>query len=386
MATTKTVREKVQAWEREASATLVEREDTLRSVLVAALAGEHALLVGPPGEAKSLLARTLVGLLTGASYYELLLTKFTVPEEVFGPLSIAGLKADVFRRVTAGKLSEAHVAFLDEIFKANASILNSLLSVLNERVYNDGTGTKPCPLVTVVAASNELPQGEELSALYDRFLIRCWVKPVKDDSLFLDVVTGARSRAGTSTTITLDEWASARAEVDAMSFGAMAGPSILDLRQKLGAAGIAVSTRRWKKCASLMRAAAWLDGSAEVAPEHLEVLASALWNSPDQEPVVRSLCAGVVSADLVQAREYADAILEVVRTMPAAGTPAFTASAMGVGQKVKEALTKIDACGERASGATTKAKIDALADSVEAAARGIRDAIRAAAEPSRRRA
>jgi MoxR-like ATPase len=148
-----------------------ERKDVIDGSLAAVLAGEHVLLIGPPGTAKSALVRCLAQVF-GGSYFERLLTKFSTPEELFGPISLQALAQDRFVRLTAGKLPEAEFAFVDEIFKSNSAVLNALPSVINERVFhNDGAPVR-CPLVSLFAASNELPEGKELEALFDRFLLR----------------------------------------------------------------------------------------------------------------------------------------------------------------------------------------------------------------------
>ena len=133
-------------------------------MLLAALCSEHLLLLGPPGTAKSELSRRLSSL-TGGEYFERLLTRFSVPEELFGPLSIKGLERDEYNRKTEGYLPTAEVAFVDEIFKANSAILNALLTLLNERLFDNGTDRLPVPLLCLVGASNELPESEEKTEL-----------------------------------------------------------------------------------------------------------------------------------------------------------------------------------------------------------------------------
>lgn len=151
-------------------------------MLLAALSGEHVLFIGPPGTAKSELGRRLSNLCAG-SFFERLLTKFSVPEELFGPLSMQALEDDRYIRQTQGYLPDASVAFIDEIFKANSAILNTLLTVLNERLFDNGTDRIKIPLLCLVGASNELPESEELDALYDRFLIRKKVEQVSSAAL-----------------------------------------------------------------------------------------------------------------------------------------------------------------------------------------------------------
>ncbi len=159
---------------------LLERAEAVRLCLLAALAGEHVLLIGPPGTAKSAMARRLHRAFDDAPYFERLLTRFSTPEELFGPLSLKALEHDRYERLTAGYLPTAGIAFLDEVFKANSAILNALLTLLNEREFDNGTGRARTPLVSVIGASNEVPADEALHAFYDRFLLRVPVAAVSD--------------------------------------------------------------------------------------------------------------------------------------------------------------------------------------------------------------
>src|SRR5437660_7166312 len=134
------IQEKFAATRKELSAALIERDDEVDLVLTALVAQEHVLLVGPPGCAKSLLLDSLMSWMHGRRF-SILLNRFTTPEEVLGPISVSGLKSDVYRRVTTGKLPEAELVFLDEIWKSSSAILNTLLKILNERTYEVGDGT-----------------------------------------------------------------------------------------------------------------------------------------------------------------------------------------------------------------------------------------------------
>ena len=134
----------------------------------------------------------------GANYFQWLLTKFSTPEEIFGAVSLKGLEQDDYRRVTTHKLPEAHIAFLDEIFKANSSILNALLTIINERLFHNGRERIAVPLITLFGASNELPDEEELTALYDRFMLRFMADYISEEFRFLKMLEATRPAVRTT--------------------------------------------------------------------------------------------------------------------------------------------------------------------------------------------
>lgn len=164
----------------ELSKPYVGREEEAKVVALAIITGEHVVLIGEPGTAKSALARSAAELIS-ARFFKYLLTKFTEPDELFGPLDINALKQGKYVRITKNKLPEAEIAFIDEIFNANSAILNMFLTIMNERVLYDGYNEVRVPLWSMIAASNAVPDEPELQALYDRFLFKHFVKPVSED-------------------------------------------------------------------------------------------------------------------------------------------------------------------------------------------------------------
>lgn len=265
---------------------LVERDQAVKLALLTVLAGENIVLIGPPGTGKSMIARRIADSIEGGKYFEYLLTKFSTPEEIFGPLSIAELKADRFRRNTEGYLPDVNIAFLDEVFKASSSILNALLTILNERKYHNGNQVHDIPLQSLIAASNELPTGqEELGALYDRFLVRCFVGPVSGEGLG-KLIEGVEGGLSFDVKLTMDDLENIRNAARAIVIPA----GISDLIQKIWHAHRekfkedrreTLSDRRLRKVLKLLRVSALINGRSEVDVSDVYLLRHCLWSHAD---------------------------------------------------------------------------------------------------------
>ena len=265
-----------------------ERDDVIDGAFCALLTGSHMLLIGPPGTAKSQLANEICGDIKEARYFQWLLTKFTTPEELFGAVSLKGLENDEYRRVIDGKLPESHIAFLDEVFKANSSILNTLLTVMNERIYYNGTEVLKLPIISIFGASNELPAEEdELEALYDRFLLRYVVDYIKEDFRFLKML---QSETGTNDTdkITLEELEHCRKEADEIAVPANILKLISRIRRELKKKEITPSDRRYKQCVAVLKAKAYLEGREEIDEDDLRFLENILWRDPGEKPQIQA--------------------------------------------------------------------------------------------------
>jgi MoxR-like ATPase len=280
------VQEKFLTTRREMAASLIERDEEIDLALTALIAQEHLLLVGPPGAAKSLLLDSIMNWTSGRKF-SILLTKFTVPEEVAGPISVRSLKDDHYRRVTTGRLPEAELAFVDEIWKASSAILNTLLKILNERTFeNDGT-VMNVPLKLCVAASNEWPSsesGKELQALLDRFLFRKAVRPILSMSGRQRLLWERNHAPKLSTAITPAEIDQAHADALNLSWTDEAKQALETILRELAKEGIQPGDRRQFKSVAAAQAFAYLNGSDRVEPEHLEVLAHVLWDDPQEQP------------------------------------------------------------------------------------------------------
>tara|TARA_R110002096_G_C14660074_1_gene727638 strand:- start:3445 stop:4605 length:1161 start_codon:yes stop_codon:yes gene_type:complete len=301
---------------------LLEREVATEAALLALLTGEHLLLVGAPGTAKSLLTRGICERIEGGDYFEALLTRFSTPEELFGPLSLSALENDRYERVTSGTLVEAHIGFIDEIFKANSAILNSLLGILNERIYGQAGRSTSVPLLSLFAASNELPEDASLAAVYDRFLLRVEVPPLTEEDSVRKLLL---LQSGTPASgISISELLEMQAAVANTKLGDDAIDAILAIKRGLEAEGIAASDRRWKSCGALVRAKAWMQGHTEATREHCDVLVNALWNEPAQLRAVERVVNKIANPLSLEAIELEDAAKDLFDQRPDFDHPHLT--------------------------------------------------------------
>ena len=311
-----TVLDRILAVRQDLNTHLLEREVAIEAAMLALLTREHLLLLGPPGTAKSLLVRNVCERVQGSTYFERLLTRFSTPEELFGPLSLSALEQDQYKRITAGTLVEAHIGFVDEVFKANSAILNSLLTLINERLFHEAGQVLPAPLLSLFGASNETPEDDSLGALYDRFLLRVTVPYLADDDSMRKLLSLQPATPGAF--FTLKDLEAAQGEVWQVPLTDEAREAIISIKHGLEEEGIAASDRRWKACATLVRAKAYLEGEQQTTSDHAEILTHALWAEPSQIRVVERVVSKVTNPLNLEAVELEDAAKDLFDQKPKA--------------------------------------------------------------------
>lgn len=304
--------EKAHLFVKKLSNAYLEREEVAEGILLSLITKQHCLLVGPPGTGKSAMIEAAAKQIEGACYYRWLLTKFSSPDELYGPVSVEALKNDSFHRKTSGKLPEAQIAFLDEVFKANSAILNSLLSLINERLFfNDGEPSHS-PLVTMFAASNELPAGDEeatLQALSDRFLLRYEISYIASNKNKMALLLNDSPEP--EPVLALADLDALHADVRQIKFTDKAVEALVAIVDGLRREGIVVSDRRMKQSVLLLKAKALLAGAGTVETDRdFAILQHAFWASPDQQSAVAQMVVRIANPAEAELEEIARAIRE----------------------------------------------------------------------------
>ncbi|WP_456472105.1 AAA family ATPase [Methanocaldococcus sp.] len=303
------VREKIEYILNKLYEGMYEREEAIKLSLLSAISGESIFLLGPPGVAKSLIARRMKHVFKDAKNFEYLMGRFSTPDEIFGPISISKLKnEDKYERIIDGYLPDSEIVFLDEIWKASPAIQNTLLTAINEKIFRNGSKEIKIPLKLLIAASNELPaEGEGLEALWDRFIIRLYVDGIKDKSNFEKMITDTKDpyedNIPTEYKITEDEYNKWREEIKKIEVP----PEVLNIinviRKKIVIRNqqnpekppIYISDRRWKKIVNILKTSAYLNGRKKIDIMDCFLISHTIWSRYEEIEEVRDLVEDVIA-------------------------------------------------------------------------------------------
>lgn len=307
------IHDKIEILLRYLNSGLYGKEEAVRLSLLSAIAGESVFFMGPPGTAKSMIARRLKNAFKeDATYFEYLMNEFSTPDEICGPVSLKSLENDEYKRITKGYLPTANIAFLDEIWKSGPAILNTLLTLINEKKFHNGRNVEDVPLKALISASNEFPAaGRGLEALWDRFIVRVMVNPVDTEEAFFNLcekqsaeLTPNHEKIKNSL-LSLSDLEAYGKEIRAIALPDTIKSCISAIRAELAvrnadkkrddAEKYYVSDRRWKKIVNLLKASAYLNGRAEVDLMDLQLVEHCLWSTTNQRKEI-----GEILRDIAQ--------------------------------------------------------------------------------------
>jgi MoxR-like ATPase len=339
-----------------------ERKAVIDGALASILASEHVLMLGPPGTAKSALVRSIVRAFD-ATWFEVLLTRFSTPEEIFGPISLKALEQDRFTRKTTGRLPTVDFGFVDEVFKASSAILNTMLAIMADRVFHDDGQVIPCPMVTLFGASNELPDGKDLEALFDRFLLRFDLQYMLRPGNLRTVLTSPDPVPKTK--LSMNTLKAAQQEAMRVKLTDETVDGLIAIRDACRVEGIIASDRRWKRSLKIVQATAFLAGEKETCPEDLAVLVDTLWREPKERAKVARLVGKLADPVSTQATEILDAARETAAKVESLNTTDrkahITQAAQALEQfkaQEKKLVDLAKSAGKRAKNVITDATVE----------------------------
>ncbi|MEI0700276.1 AAA family ATPase [Brachyspira intermedia] len=279
---------------------LYEKENVISFTFLCALAGKSVFLYGPPGTAKSLIVRRIASVFKDSKYFGQLMNRFTTPEDVFGPVSLSKLKEDKFERQTEGYLPKADFVFLDEIWKSSPAILNTLLTIINEKVYRNGSIEEKVPLKILVAASNETPpKGQGLDAMYDRFIMRLLVNPAEDidnfKSLIVDKDIDFNADLNEEDKISAEDLESLKSNIEEVEVPSNILNIIISIKNEIDEYNngnnepIYISDRRWKNIVYILKASAYFSDRKEILPSDCFLISNCIWTLEENINAVNNI-------------------------------------------------------------------------------------------------
>jgi len=282
-----------------------ERDEIIECMYICLLAKQHLVMIGPPGTGKSYLIESFVSGIVGMNLFQWQVTKFTTPEELFGPYSLPALKAGRYERITQHKLPQADFAYIDEVFNANSSILNALNGIMNEGIFERNS----CPLGSLFGATNFIPEESVLVAFFDRFLFRFLVEEIHDASAFGAMLTQGSFVNTPADQIDIAEIDDLRSILNLITVDKVID-KILMIRENLKGEGIVPSSRRFRWAIDSLKVKALLDGRLNVIPDDLFVFENILWTEKKDIPPIKHMLIKLVNPILAELQEIDEMIKE----------------------------------------------------------------------------
>lgn len=316
---------------------LVERDDEIELLMLAILTREHVVFVSPPGLGKTMMATRFCDWLDAGHVFETTLSKFSEPDELFGPMHLPAYKEGRYERSIAGYMPTARIAYIDEVFNGSSAILNTLLNLMNERKFKQGNEFIDCPLDLMIGSSNQYPDATtqaELNAMFDRFLFRKTVHPVMrgmSDLLYNDLTCELPH------TLSSDELVSAQAEVQSIFVNEATKEALGDVIYKCKKEGIFASDRRLRQCVKAIKAHAYLNGNDETTTNDLAVLVDCMWVNSEQAKTVAKIVTEIAAPEDLLVKSLVLEANEIVASV----RPSELAEASGAIKKLGNIKSKL---------------------------------------------
>lgn len=341
--------EKLQKGIEQLNAAVLERSDEINGLVIGLLCGVNVLLLGAPGTGKSYLVNMFTKMFSQGNQFSWLMSKTSTPEELFGPISMKGLKNDRYEHNIEGKLPACKVAFLDEIWKSNSAVLNTLLTLANERIFYNGTQAYKTPLELIVGVSNEYPKDSSLDALYDRFRLRFWVEPIKQEKNIIKLISQKRNRTLPVPDITFSEKEVKELREMMLSFpwNGKESKILANIKKALEQKEFSISDRTIGQFApDLVCAQSLLNGHTKIQGSDWQILGDSFWDRHTDRDVISEYIAEVSDPVGSKLQAIKDQVLDLAQQLP--GLDLIKSGQMRSSEYMSQYISPLDQTAKKA--------------------------------------